>query len=461
MKLTFYGAAGEVTGSCYLVETGTARVLVDFGMHQGMADAEERNRKPPPLNAPKLDAVMLTHGHLDHSGLLPMLHGANYPGRIFCTPATLDLTPILLEDSARIQESDNERENQKRDELGVPHEQLLYGMRDVDWVRSRLAALPYWEWREVAPGVKVRLADAGHIIGSASVEMVVKEGGKQTRVVFSGDIGPKGAPLVRDPTELHEADVLILESTYGDRDHKAREASVEELAQVLESATGGDGKVLIPAFAVGRTQDMIFEMGKLRRSGRLRADVFIDSPMATETTDLYRRHRDLFDAETWEMIASGDIPLRFDGLHFVKNVQESKQLNGRGGGTVIIAGSGMCTGGRILHHLKHGLSNPENHLVFVGYQARGTLGRRLVEREKVVSVMGERVVVKAMVHTIGGFSAHAGKTGLVGWAQNFSPKPKRVFLTHGEDGPRAALKEALRGIGLDATMPYYGDSVEL
>jgi metallo-beta-lactamase family protein len=462
MRLTFYGAAGEVTGSCYLVETERARVVVDFGLHQGDRDAEKKNRHPPPLNAPKLDAIVLTHAHLDHSGLLPLLASANYPGRIYTTPATMDLVGLLLEDSAKIQEGDFERAHRHRDELDVPPPPPLYVQRDVEWTLSRLTGLPYWEWREIAPGISIRLADAGHIIGSSMVEMLVTENGRSVRVVFSGDIGPRGVPLVRDPTELHEADVLILESTYGDRDHKAREASLEEFQGVLEQATKGDGRVLIPAFAVGRTQDMIYELGKLQRAGRLHSDVFIDSPMAIETTELYRKHRTLFDGDAWAMISRGESPLRFDGLHYIKNVQESKQLNGRGGGVVIIAGSGMCTGGRILHHLKHGLGDPKNHVIFVGYQAEGTLGRRLVDRQQVVQVMGERIHVKARVHTIGGFSAHAGQTGLVNWATNFQPKPGRVFLTHGEDKARVGLKASLKAnAGMDCQLPYFGDSVEL
>jgi metallo-beta-lactamase family protein len=460
MKVTFYGAAGEVTGSCYLVETGQARVLVDFGMHQGDPESERINRQPPPLNAPKLDAVVLTHAHLDHSGLLPLLNMGKYEGRILCTPATMDLVQVLLEDSARIQEGDTERENKARVESGLPTIAPNYSLNDVQWTASRLQGLPYWEWREIAPGVKVRLADAGHIIGSASVEMVVSEGGTEKRVVFSGDIGQDGAPLIRDPTELRDADVLILESTYGDRDHKSREETIEEFVQAIDEAVAGGGKVLIPAFAVGRTQELIFEFGKLQRAGRLKAEVFIDSPMAIEATQIYRRHRHLFDGHAQEMISEGESPLRFEGLQFVRSSQESKQLNVRGG-IIVIAGSGMCTGGRILFHLKHNLGNPETHVIFVGYQAEGTLGRRLVEREPVVEVLGERVVVKAKIHTIGGFSAHAGQSGLVKWARHFDPAPSQIILTHGEDKARKPMAERIRReIEVECLLPRYGESVE-
>jgi metallo-beta-lactamase family protein len=461
MKLTFYGAAGEVTGSCYLLETGRARVLIDFGLHQGNPEADRLNRLPPPLNAPALDAVILTHAHLDHSGLLPLLKGANYAGRIHCTPATRDLTPLLLEDSAKIQELDSEDANLERSKAGLEPIAPLYTGDDVAWITSRLEPLPYFEWREVAPGIKIRLADSGHIIGAASVEVVAEENGKSKRIVFSGDVGQKGAPLVRDPTELKEADLLILESTYGDRDHKSRESSLEEFTKVLEDATAGDGKVLIPAFAVGRTQDMIFEIGRLVRAGRVKTQVFVDSPMAIETTEIYRAHRNLFDGEAQAMLSRGETPLRFDGLHFVRKSQESKELNHRGGGIVVIAGSGMCTGGRILFHLKHGLSNPQNHVVFVGYQASGTLGRRLVDREPVVTVMGQRIPVKAQIHTIGGFSAHAGRSGLIEWGSRFKPGVSRVVLTHGEDKPRRALADGLGKLGMRCELPQYGDSIEL
>jgi metallo-beta-lactamase family protein len=463
MRLTFFGAAGgEVTGSCYLLETERARVLVDFGLHQGAPEAEALNRRPPPLNAPKLDAIVLTHAHLDHSGLLPLLAGASYPGRIYCTPASMDLAAILLEDSARIQEGDAQELNEERHQEGLDPIRPLYGLKEVEWTLSALSGVPYWEWKEIAPGVKLRFADAGHIIGSAIAELIVEEGGQSKRVVFSGDIGPRGAPLVRDPTELRDADVLILESTYGDRDHKCRADTIEEFRGVIEAATQGNGKVLIPAFAVGRTQDMIFELGKLKREGKIDVPVLVDSPMAIETTELYRRHRSLFDGEAAAMLGRGETPLRFDGLQYVKTARESRELNSRGGGIVIIAGSGMCTGGRILFHLRHGLGDPQNHVVFVGYQAEGTLGRRLVDREKFVEVLGRRIEVRAQVHTIGGFSAHAGQSGLVAWAEHFEPKPKRVFLTHGENKARAGLCARLKSeVGIDCELPAKGQAVEI
>ncbi|MEX2219073.1 MAG: MBL fold metallo-hydrolase [Phycisphaerales bacterium] len=458
MRLTFYGAAGEVTGSCYLLETDRARVLIDFGLHQG--EQEARNRRPPPLNAPALDAVILTHAHLDHSGLMPLLGPAGYAGRVHATPATIDLTRVLLYDSAKLQEADAERAT-RRGSADLPPIEPLYGLAEVDALLAMLSPLPYWEEREVAPGVAAKLVDAGHILGSASVELTVTEKGRRLKVVFSGDLGPRGAPLVRDPTELHETDVLILESTYGDRDHRSRAATIEELEGIAAGALGNRSKVLVPAFAIGRTQDLIYELGKLHRAGRFRSQVFVDSPMATEATALYARHHTLLDGETRSIINGGESPLRFPGLEFVKTAQESKRLNGIDGGAVVIAGSGMCTGGRIVHHLKHGLPKPETEVVIVGFQAEGTNGRRLVNGQKVINLMGEPVPVKARIHTLGGLSAHAGQSGLVAWAQNFNPRP-RVFLTHGENKARAALAEKLKSLlGVDAAMPGYGEAVEL
>jgi metallo-beta-lactamase family protein len=463
MKLSFYGAAGEVTGSCYLLETDRARVLIDFGLHQG--EHEDRNRRPPPLNAPALDGIILTHAHLDHSGLMPLLPGAGYrpPRRVLATPATIDLVEVLLKDSAKLQEADAERAERYRTQGSANHhvERPLYGQADVEEFLRFLTPLPYWERHDVAPGISARLVDAGHIIGSASVELTVEERGRKVVIAFSADLGPCGAPLVRDPTVLREADVVLLESTYGDRDHRSRSETIEQLVGITAAALGGSGKVLIPAFAVGRTQDLIYEFGKLNRAGRFRSPVCVDSPMAIEATMVYARHAELLDAETRAIVRDGDTPLRFPGLQFLRTAQESKKLNEVDGGTVVIAGSGMCNGGRIIHHLRHNLPNPATQVVFVGFQAAGTLGRRLVDGQKVVRILGEEVPVKAQIHTLGGFSAHAGQTGLFNWAKNFEPRP-RLFLTHGENKARMVLGARLeKELGYRPVMPSYGETVEL
>ncbi len=491
MRLTFHGAAGEVTGSCYLLETAQARVLIDFGLHQGAMDAAKKNGRFPPIAPESLNAVVLTHAHLDHVGRLPLLVGgccrrpdgggrtqpAPFRAPVYATAASIDLAAIILKDAAHIQDADAERENRRRLREGKTPVAPLYTSADADRAIALLRAVRFGEGREIAPGVTCRFFESGHILGAASVELTVCENGAAPKiVVFSGDIGPRGVPLLRDPEPPPRADVLVLESTYGNRDHRARSATVAELNQVLNEARdpggAGGGKVLIPCFAVGRTQELIYELGCLRRdearSRRVRdtelPGVYVDSPLGIEATGLYARHPELFDGEAAAILRSGGSPLNFPGLRFTRTREQSAALNSMGGGAIVMAGSGMCTGGRILHHLRHGLPNPRNHVVFVGFQAEGTLGRRLVNRESVVRVMGEMVSVRAAVHTLGGFSAHAGRTELLAWASRVRPVggTMRLFLTHGEDMPRRSLAAALRDqSGWTATLPGFGDSVEL
>ncbi|MCB9845180.1 MAG: MBL fold metallo-hydrolase [Phycisphaeraceae bacterium] len=457
MRLRFYGAAGEVTGSCTLLETDRARVLVDFGLHQGNATAERRNRRLPPIRPRELDAVVLTHAHLDHSGRLPLLARHEFAAPIWATPATIDLCGILLRDAAHVQQSDAERANRRRAHRGGRFTSPLYSIPDVEAILPRLAGLDYQHEREIAPGVVLRFSDAGHILGSASVCLTVTEDGSNRTLVFSGDIGPRGAPLLRDPRPFDRADLIVLESTYGDRDHRSADDTIRELVSVLGEARTPRGRVLIPAFAVGRTQQLIYHLGRLRRDGVIvEPTVFLDSPMAISTTELYRRHRDLFDDDAWAIIQAGDTCLDFPGLKMTRTPQESMAINSQGGGVVVISASGMCTGGRILHHLRHGLGNDQTHVVFVGYQAEGTLGRRIVEGEQTVRVMGESIRVRATVHTLGGLSAHAGQRELIGWLGAMRSSSPRVLLNHGEDPARRVLAERIQQeLGLRAELPAY------
>lgn len=465
VHLSFHGAAGEVTGSCYLVQTEQARVLVDFGMFQGGRDSGERNRQVPAIDAHTLDAVVLSHAHLDHCGRLPLLVQSGYHGPIFSTPATYSLSQIILCDSAAIQEADAERENRHRASQDRPIIEPLYTTRDVERVFGLFQTVRYGERRNIAPGIDIRLLDAGHILGSASIEMRIRDtpNAREMIVVFSADIGVPGSPLLRDPTPPTEADVVILESTYGDRDHRGRAASIMELVELLERSRAEDGKVLIPAFAVGRTQDLVYHFGQQLRAGRPdRLSVHIDSPMAIEVSELYKRYPHLFDAETCKLRAEGHDPLDFPGLQYSQTPQQSQKLNNAQGGTVIIAGSGMCTGGRIVHHLRHSLANPATRVLFVGFQAEGTLGRRLVNGDKLVRIFGEPVEVRASIHTVNGFSAHAGQTDLVKWMRGVAPAKPRVFLTHGEQPQRERLAAKLKAeLGLASELPMLGDSVRL
>lgn len=462
MRIRFFGAAGEVTGSCYLVETDRARLLVDFGLHQGGAKSERRNRRFPPLRPHELDSVVVTHAHLDHTGRLPLLSQHDYKGPIYATPATIDLTDILLRDAAKIQMEDAERENRRRRRQGRAPARPLYDERDAERVLAQFEGVPYDTPREVAPGVTIRFVDAGHILGSASVEMTVNEHGATKTIAFSGDIGPNGIPLMRDPVPIERADVMILESTYGDRDHRPTEETRKEFLGVIRQAQDA-GKVIIPAFAIGRTQRLIYTFDEARRHGDLRGlKVFVDSPMATEVTEMYCKHRNLFDDEFWSRISGQESCLNFPGLHFTRDVKESMALNHRDDGVVVIASAGMCTGGRVLHHLKHGLWKPDVHVIFVGFQAEGTLGRRLVEGAEHVRVMGEPIAVKAKIHTINGFSAHAGQRELLDWAGHAARSRPRMILTHGENGPREALAGKLRErYGLESERPEWGDIIEI
>lgn len=461
MKLTFFGAAGEVTGSAYLLETERARVLVDFGLHQGEPEADDHNRFPDGLDVGRLNAVLLTHAHLDHSGRLPMLAAAGYEGPIHATAATRELCEILLKDAAFLQAADAARAIAYR-KPGEAAPRPLYDATDVELAMRRFRDVPYNAPVPVAPGITARYVDSGHILGATSIELTVEEKGRSTVVCFSGDIGPSGQPIIRDPTPFTRADVLLLESTYGDRDHRSRAATVAELESILTDCRACKGKVLIPSFAVGRTQDLIFELARMSREGRLSMPVFIDSPMAIEATGLYQRHCDLFDAPTRDLIRSGEAPLSFPTLRFTPTGEESKRLNDAQGPLIIIAGSGMANGGRIVHHFKHNLDKAGTRVVFVGYQGEGTLGRRIIDGAKEVRIHGQTVAVRARIHTLGGFSAHAGQSELVAWARSVSPKPRRLILTHGEPKARDVLHGVLREKwGVDGERPLLGDSIEL
>jgi metallo-beta-lactamase family protein len=462
IKLGFFGAAGEVTGSCYIVSTARAQVMVDLGMHQGEREAEEHNRRLPPHALGKLDAVVLTHAHLDHCGRLPLLFQNGYRGKIYCTAATANITEIILRDSARLQAEDYER-SQRHGNNRQGRLRPLYSEQDVERTLTHLTQIDYSQAVPIADGFAIELFDAGHILGAASVRMSVTDGTNTKFIVFSGDVGPVGAPIVRDPVTPPDADAVLLESTYGDHDHRSLEATRDEFLSILQDACAARSKVIIPAFALGRAQDLIYHLGDFIRTRKLQPlDVFIDSPMATSISGLYAHYVDLYDEHAADLVRKRIKPLGFPGLTYTQTVEESKSLNDKKGPMVVIAASGMCTGGRILHHLRHNLPEREAHVVIVGYQGRGTLGRRLVDGAKYVSIFGSDVPVRAKVHTLGGFSAHAGQSGLLNWAASFQQRKPRLFLTHGEDVPRQKLRDQLQSrFGFAPELPYYGDEAEL
>ncbi|MBX9653411.1 MBL fold metallo-hydrolase [bacterium] len=463
ITLGFYGAAGEVTGSCYLVTTDRARVIVDLGMHQGEPESDRHNHRLPRIKPEEVDALVLTHAHLDHCGRLPLFTKYGYHGPIHCTVATAELTDIILRDSAAIQMEDCAQFNRRLRRGQEPAEEPLYDLHDVERTLRLIETIDYQCPKEIADGITITFFDSGHILGAASVQMKITDGNRTITVVFSGDIGLSGSPILRDPVTPTPADVVLMETTYGDRDHKPLDQTRDELLAVLKAAHSEEGKILIPAFAVGRTQDLVYHIGQFVREGELPLmPVYVDSPMATSVSRLYSRHRELYDEQAQHLIANDMEPLLFPGLTYTRTVEESRLLNKARGPMVIIAASGMCTGGRILHHLFHGLSHSHTQVVIVGYQGRGTLGRRLVDKARNVQIFRENVPVRAKIHTLGGFSAHAGQSGLLAWAEPYRESRPRVFLTHGEEIPRQMFHDKLLDrLGIEATMPNYGDEIEL
>lgn len=441
MKITVRGAGGgEVTGSAYLVQTRDAQVLVDCGIFQGRRKVENYNRIPIKGAFDNLDAVVLTHAHLDHTGRLPLLTRAGYSGPVYATPATMDFTDLILSDSAHLQQADVERQNRKRKRMGEPLLDPLYEQPDVDRLRPLYKKLDYDKPTAVAPGVTVRAVEAGHMLGSVSLELTVEDEGKKKVVVFSGDLGPRGAPLHRDYVPFEKADFVFMESIYGNRDHRSLKETAVESREVVKKAVAAGGKILVPAFAVGRTQLLLYLLaGAFQRGTLPQFPIYIDSPMAIKATELYQKHVELFDEEALAMQQSGELREQLDTVKFSPTADDSKALNDVQGPCLIMAGAGMCTGGRILHHFRHNLASPNTTVLMVGYQGEGSLGRLLVDREPTVTIFGEKIPVRASVHTFGGLSGHAGQTDLMRWLGSFAASGPRVFLTHGEDRGRQPL----------------------
>jgi metallo-beta-lactamase family protein len=463
MKITIVGAAGgEVTGSAYYVQTKKASVLVDCGLFQGGKKSEALNRAPTSPEQ-RLDAVLLTHGHLDHTGRLPLLAKRGHTAPVFATPATIEMTALILRDSARIQAGDAERRNRKRQRAGEPPEEPLYTLENAEAIIQCLKPVPYQKPVQVAPGVQAIWAESGHMLGSASIQLIVEEDGRQKRVVFSGDLGPRGALILKDFEPFKHADLVFLESTYGDHDHRPFTETVEEFVRIVRDTVEKRGKILVPTFAVGRAQLLTGLLAWMVRKKKVRPfPIFLDSPMAIQATNIYTRHRELFDDGMTKFVA--EKPLRADlkTMKFCVTAQDSMKINDQAGPCLIMAGAGMCNAGRILHHLKQNLWKPDTHVMIVGYQSHESLGRRLVEGQKLVSIHGEKVAVKAQVHTLGGFSAHAGQTDLLTWFSAIAPSKPRVVLTHGEDGPRESLAKLIwQKYGLRATMPQMKETVSI
>lgn len=468
-SLTFLGAAQQVTGSCYLLETDDAIVLMECGIRQGADRDKGKNQDsfklPESLDPSKLDAVIISHAHLDHSGLIPLLSKQGFTGPIYCSQATADLLPIMLMDAASLQKSDIERKNRKRLRAGKNPLSPAYDFNDVNNALDLVKSLGYDSKTKILKDISITFQDAGHILGSSIVEIYLSQDDKQQKIVFSGDLGNCCAPLMNDPAIIDQADIVLMESTYGDRNHKSLDNTLEEFRNLINEATSQGGNILIPAFAVGRTQDLIYWLGMLYHEGLLNNNkVYIDSPMAIKVSKVYKKNNHLFNDDNpafRNFIKQGWdkwLPI----LSYTESTEESMSLNRISDGAIIIAGSGMCTGGRILHHLKYNLWNKKTHVVIVGFQAIGTLGRAIVSGASHIKIFGEDISVRAKIHTLGGLSAHAGQDQLLEWASHMKDKKPRLYLIHGElDSMQALQKRFVKDYNWNANIPNMNEIITL
>ena len=475
MNITFCGAAKEVTGSNHLVEAAGKKFLVDCGLIQGRVAEEERNAEPFIYNPKEIDFMLLTHAHIDHSGRIPKLIKEGFKGAIYATKPTCELSRIMLADSGHIQEAETEWKNRKRKREGKTLLEPLYTSKEGEESLKHFIPVSYMDIIEIDENIRVRFNDAGHMLGSAIIEVWITENGKTTKIVFSGDLGNNDIKLLQPPSPITTADYVVMESTYGDRLHMKYKGDekAEKFLDIVSTTLRRGGNVVIPSFAVGRTQEILYELNAIKERKNepeinakykelMNATVYVDSPLAITATEIFKRNLELFDDEAQERIKRGDNPLEFDGLKFTKTVEESVALNENTKPCIIMSASGMCDAGRIKHHLKHNLWNPLNTILFVGYQAPNTLGRRIVEGEKVVKIFGEEIAVNAQIEYIEGYSGHADQEWLMNFIYSFRDKPKKVFLVHGEERAQKVLKEKIeKDIEVSTIIPEFGDTYRI
>ena len=462
-SLTFFGATGQVTGSCYLLETSAHCILLDCGLFQGSKETEKQNEADFPFDPARIDAVVLSHAHLDHCGRLPKLVKDGFKGTVFLTEASFPLLELMLRDAVHLQLRDTEWENKRRQRAGKKLLEPLYELDDVEALLKLRQPIAYTQEKEILAGITVSFHEAGHILGSSIVRLRIKDHDEVKTLVFSGDLGNPNSPLLRDPAVLTEADVLLLESTYGDRDHKPLENTLDELRETLAEAAESGGNVIIPAFAVGRTQDLIYWLGKIQRQGRLpQQQIYLDSPMAISASEIYASNTHLFNIDDPEFtkIAPQGWHAWIKGLVYSQTAEESMAVNRIAGGAIIIAGSGMCNGGRIRHHLKYNLWRRNAHIIIAGFQAEGTLGRMIVDgKKKYLKILGSEITIAAKIHTLGALSAHADQSQLLKWASHFkTPKP-RLYLIHGEKTAALSLQTCFNRTGWNANIPKIGEKI--
>lgn len=462
-KLTFYGATEGVTGSLYLLETGHSRILLECGLIQGSREQEQVNNKPFPFDIGKIDAVILSHAHLDHSGRIPKLVADGYAGPLYMTYPTSELLEILLKDAAFIEQRDTEWENIQRGRSGKQKILPLFTIEDVVDSLFLRKGIEYGHQIKICEDVEICFHDAGHILGSAIVEIFIRENDKEKKLVFSGDLGNGYAALLRDPEIITYSDILLLESTYGDRDHRSMDQTLLEFEEIVTNVSKRDGNILIPSFAVGRTQEIIFRLGELYQQGKLPQHVaYLDSPMAIAATEIYHRYQNIFSQEDRASLLrseTGSLHTFLPILQYSRTMEESMAINNVKKGAIIIAGSGMCTGGRIRHHFKHNLWRSNTHVIIVGFQVAGTPGRALVDGAKTFKIDKEEVSVNAKIHTLGGFSAHADQTQLLNWASNFNNYKPKLYLVHGETEAKIKLNDLFVNKGWSVNIPSVNDSV--
>ena len=473
MKITFLGATKTVTGSNYLVEAAGKKFLVDCGMWQGNKEIEEKNYEEFEFNPKEIDFMLLTHAHIDHSGRIPKLYNEGFRNKVYAHKATCDLCALMLPDSGHIQEMETGWKNRKRLRKGEEELKPMYTAEDAARCLEIFEPVQYDEIIEITPEIHVRFNDAGHMLGSSIIELWVKEDGREVKTVFSGDLGNNDIPLLSEPTMIEDADYLVIESTYGSRLHLRNDEKAEMFLNIVSETLDNGGTVVIPSFAVGRTQEILYEINKLkdekndeefRRKYKtlMKADVYVDSPLAISATEVFRENTNLFDEEVRKEILRGDNPLEFPGLHFTRTAEESKALNDDPRPSIIISASGMCDVGRIKHHLKHNLWNPKSTILFVGYQAPGTLGYNIVNGAKNVKIFGEEIAVNARIEYIEGYSGHADQEGLMNFIYSFIKKPKHIFMVHGEPESQEVFKQKiLDETAIPVAVPNFGETYDL
>ncbi len=473
MNITFLGATKTVTGSNFLLEGAGKKIIIDCGLYQGKAKEERENYADFPFNVNEIDYMLLTHAHIDHSGRIPKLYVDGYRGPIFATKATCDLCAIMLPDSGHIQEMENVWQNKKRTRVGKEPLPPLYTAQDAINCLEIFKPVSYDEIIELDENISVRFNDAGHMLGSSIIEVWVKEDGKTKKIVFTGDLGNNDIPLLDSPTMIETADYLVMESTYGGRLHNRNDDKAEMFLNIVAETLDKGGNVIIPSFAVGRTQEILYELDKLKEQRTdkeflekyeklMKVPVYVDSPLAISATEVFKQNMNLFEEEVQERIKRGDNPLEFPGLQFTRTAEESRALNNDTHPHIIISASGMCEVGRIKHHLKHNLWNPNNTILFVGYQAPGTLGAKIVSGEKKVKIFGEEIAVNARIEYIEGYSGHADQEWLLNFVYSFITKPKHIFLVHGEPEGQKILKEKIiETVNIPVTIPDYGEDYNL